>query len=138
MTGALFWINVPFTEKKRQTKNKKNPKNFIILYIFNNVFWYFWKHNWFKTNLGWIFTRLIIFITFVWWSMGFFLRELILFTEWKPPISLFDKIFTVVSELIIKLTSIIFFIPRYRLFSWFLLNFKMILLLDIFPNWTLD
>lgn len=42
MTGALFWINVPFTEKKQ---NKKNPKNFIILYIFNNVFWYFLKHN---------------------------------------------------------------------------------------------
>lgn len=41
MTGALFWINVPFTEKKQ---NKKNPKNFIILYIFNNVFWYFLKH----------------------------------------------------------------------------------------------
>lgn len=36
MTGALFWINVPFTEKKRQ----KKTKNFI-LYIFNNVFWYF-------------------------------------------------------------------------------------------------
>lgn len=45
---ALFWINVPFTEKKRQNKTKTNKKpktkktkNFILLYIFNNVFWYF-------------------------------------------------------------------------------------------------
>lgn len=41
MTGALFWINVPFTEKKTKQKTKQKPKNFIILYIFNNVFWYF-------------------------------------------------------------------------------------------------
>lgn len=43
---ALFWINVPFTEKERQNKTKTNKKqkktkNFILLYIFNNVFWYF-------------------------------------------------------------------------------------------------
>lgn len=136
MTGAFFWINVPFTEKKRRNKKQKKTKNFIILYILNNVFWYFWKHNWFKTKsaLGWIFTRLIIFISFGFFSLGnwFFC------TEWKLPISLFDKIFTIVSELIIKLTSIIFYILGYRLFSEFLFNFKTILLLDIFPSWTFD
>lgn len=30
MTGALFWINVPFTEKKRQTKNKKKTLRTLL------------------------------------------------------------------------------------------------------------
>lgn len=68
----------------------------------------------------------------------FLARELIFFTEWKLPISLFDKIFTIASELIIKLTSIIFYILGYWLFSEFLFNFKTILLLDIFHSWTFD
>lgn len=138
MTGALFWINVPFKEKKRQNKKQKKKLR-TLLYstywtmsfgIFENIT----DLNKFRLNFHktYYFHNIRLMIDF------FFLRELIFFTEWKLPISLFDKIFTIASELIIKLTSIIFYILGYWLFSEFLFNFKTILLLDIFPSWTFD